>query len=86
MAQTRKPRFQSFNRPKVRIAKTSSKGKVYVDYKDVETLKKMLTMNGKIQGRTRTGAAAFEQRMITEAVKRARFLGLLPYVGASGAS
>ncbi len=79
----RKPRFQTFSRPRVRVAKTSSLGKVYVDYKDVESLKKMLSMNGKILSRTRNGAAAFEQRMITDAIKRARFLGLLPYVGSS---
>jgi small subunit ribosomal protein S18 len=80
---TRKPRFQSFSRPKIRIGKVASTGKVYVDYKDTETLKKMLTLNGKIQPRTRIGAAAFEQRMITDAIKRARFLGLLPYTGSA---
>ena len=78
-----KPRFQSFARHKIRIAKTSSTGKVYVDYKDIETLKKMLSINGKIQGRTRTGAAAFEQRMITDAIKRARFMAMLPFAGSS---
>ncbi len=80
---TRRPRFQSFSRQKIRIGKVASTGKVYVDYKDTETLKKLLTMNGKIQPRTRTGAAAFEQRMVTDAIKRARFLGLLPYVGST---
>jgi len=79
----RKPRFQTFSRPKIRVAKTSSLGKVYVDYKDVESLRKMLSLNGKIQSRKRTGACAFEQRMITDAIKRARFMGMLPYVGAS---
>lgn len=81
MPPTRKPRFQSFSRPKIRVAKTSSLGKVYVDYKDTESLKKMLTLNGKIQPRKRSGASAHEQRMITVAVKRARFLGMLPFVG-----
>ena len=67
---------------KTRVAKISSKGKVYVDYKDVESLKKMLSINGKILSRKRTGASAAEQRMITDAIKRARFLGMLPYVGS----
>ena len=80
---TRKPRFQTFQRPKTRVAKVSSVGKVYVDYKDVESLKKMLSVNGKILGRKRTGASTMEQRMITDAIKRARYLGMLPYVGAS---
>ncbi len=79
----RKPRFQTFTRPKVRVAKTSSLGKVYIDYKDVESLRKMLSMNGKILSRKRTGACAFEQRMITDAIKRLAFLGMLPYVGSS---
>jgi len=42
----RKPRFQTFQRPKTRVAKVSSIGKVYVDFKDVESLKKMLSING----------------------------------------
>jgi small subunit ribosomal protein S18 len=83
MPPARKPRFQTFQRPKTRIAKVSSIGKVYIDYKDTESLKKMLSINGKILPRKRTGASAMEQRMITDAVKRARFLGMLPYVGGS---
>lgn len=79
----RKPRFQTFQRPKTRVAKVSSKGKVYIDFKDTESLKKMLSVNGKILSRKRTGASAGEQRMITDAIKRARFLGMLPYIGAS---
>jgi small subunit ribosomal protein S18 len=78
-----KPRFQTFQRPKTRVAKISSKGKVYVDFKDVESLRKMLSVNGKILSRKRTGASAAEQRMITEAIKRGRFLGMLPYVGGA---
>ena len=65
------------------IAKITSKGKVFVDYKDVESLRKMLSINGKILSRKRTGASAAEQRMITDAIKRSRFLGMLPYIGAS---
>ena len=84
MAPRTKSRFQNFNHPKIRVAKTSGTGKVYVDYKDVETLKRLLSINGKIQGRNRAGAAAFEQRMITDAIKRARFLALLPYAGSMG--
>ncbi|MEI7767788.1 MAG: 30S ribosomal protein S18 [Phycisphaerae bacterium] len=83
MAMVKKPRFQSFQRPKVRVTKTSSVGKVFVDFKDSESLRKLLSMNGKILSRKRNGASAMEQRMITEAVKRARFIGLLPFVGGS---
>ncbi len=77
-------KFQSFNRPKIKIARTSASGKVYIDYKDTESLKKMLSGNGKIQSRKRTGATAMEQRMVARAVKRARYMALLPYVATAG--
>jgi small subunit ribosomal protein S18 len=76
-------KFQTFNRPKIKVARTSVSGKVYIDYKDTESLRKMVSNNGKILSRKRTGANAMEQRMIARAVKRARYIGLLPYVSAS---
>jgi len=76
-------KFQSFNRPKLKIARTSASGKVYIDYKDTESLRKMVSGNGKILSRKRTGATAMEQRMIARAVKRARYIGLLPYVSSA---
>lgn len=78
-----KEQFQSFSRPKVKVTRTSKSGKVYVDYKDTESLKKVMSVNGKIQNRKRTGASAMEQRMIAKAVKRARYMALSPYVSAS---
>ena len=51
-----------------------------VDYKDVETLKKFLNPHGKIMPRRRTGLSASAQRALATAVKRARFMALLPYV------
>ena len=77
-------KFQSFSRPKVKIARTSASGKVYIDYKDTESLRKMVSGNGKIQSRKRTGATAMEQRMIARAVKRARYMALMPYVTTTG--
>ncbi len=52
----------------------------FIDYKDIESLKKFLNPNGRILGRKRTGLAAKHQRMLSEAVKRARFMGLIPFV------
>jgi small subunit ribosomal protein S18 len=43
----------------------------------------MVSGNGKVLSRKRTGANAMEQRMIARAVKRARYMGLLPYVSSS---
>ncbi len=53
----------------------------YIDYKDVQTLQKMVSQQGKIYGRKRTGTQAHFQRKLKVAVKRARFLALLPYMG-----
>jgi len=50
------------------------------DYKDVATLQRMLTAHGKMHSRKRSGLSAGEQRSAALAVKRARFLALLPYV------
>jgi small subunit ribosomal protein S18 len=75
-------KFQTFNRPKLKIARTSASGKTYIDYKDTESLRKMVSGNGKILSRKRSGANAMEQRMIARAVKRARYMSLLPYVNA----
>lgn len=76
-------KFQTFNRPKVKVARISASGKLYMDYKDTESLRKVMSGNGKIQSRKRTGATSFEQRMLSGAVKRARYMALLPYVTAA---
>jgi small subunit ribosomal protein S18 len=55
-------------------------GVLHVDYKDVELLKKFLSHSGKILPRRTTGACNKHQRMVMIAIKRARFLGLLPYI------
>ena len=52
----------------------------YVDYKDVELLRKFLNPHGRIQAGKRTSVSAKYQRQLATAVKRARFMGLLPYV------
>ncbi|MBL4884221.1 MAG: 30S ribosomal protein S18 [Planctomycetaceae bacterium] len=53
---------------------------VYVDYKDIKTLRQLVDREGKIQPRRRTGTSALYQRAVRRAVLRARFMGLLPYV------
>ncbi|MFN3234795.1 MAG: 30S ribosomal protein S18 [Gammaproteobacteria bacterium] len=50
-----------------------------IDYKDVELLKKFITETGKIVPRRITGTNAKYQRELALAIKRARFLSLLPY-------
>jgi small subunit ribosomal protein S18 len=50
-----------------------------VDYKDVDTLKDFVQENGKIMPARLTGTKAHYQRQVDTAIKRARFLALLPY-------
>lgn len=54
---------------------------MYVDYKDTELLYKLVNRHGRIVGRRKTGCTAISQHAVTRAVKRARFMALLPYVG-----
>ena len=50
-----------------------------IDYKDVETLKDFIGENGKITPARLTGTRAIYQRQLDTAIKRARFLALMPY-------
>ena len=50
-----------------------------IDYKDVETLRDFIQENGKIMPARLTGTKAHYQRQLDTAIKRARFLALLPY-------
>ena len=52
----------------------------FIDYKDVELLKKFISANGKIIPRRVTGTSAKYQRMLATAIKRARQMALLPYI------
>jgi len=54
-------------------------GKCNIDYKDVDTLRRYLTDSGKIRPRRQTGACSKCQRALAVAIKRARYLALLPY-------
>ncbi|OEF99670.1 30S ribosomal protein S18 [Vulcanibacillus modesticaldus] len=51
----------------------------YIDYKDVDLLKKFISERGKILPRRVTGTSAKYQRQLTIAIKRARHMALLPY-------
>ncbi len=51
-----------------------------IDYKDTETLKKHMDDHGRIIPKRRSQISAKRQRAIARAIKRARFMGLLPYL------
>ena len=55
-----------------------------IDYKDVDLLKKFITERGKILPRRMTSLTAKQQRDLTNAVKRARIVALLPFVNTEG--
>ncbi len=61
-------------------SQTSERETEYVDYKDTDTLKKFLTAHGRIQSRKRTGVSSRFQSQLAIAIKRARYMGLIPYV------
>ena len=54
---------------------------MYVDYKDVELLKKLVNRHGRIVSRRKTGCTAVSQHAVSQAIKRARYMALLPYTG-----
>ena len=53
-----------------------------IDYKDIQTLQKLTTGQGKLFSRKRSGNCAKHQRQAKLALKRARYMGLMPYVGS----
>lgn len=54
---------------------------IKIDYKMVDMLRRFVTEDGKIRPRRQTGTCALHQRELAAAVKRARHIALLPYVG-----
>lgn len=56
--------------------------KKLIDYKDVAYLKQFTSPHAKMLSKRRTGMPALKQREIANAIKRARYMGLLPYVAA----
>ena len=70
----------SFQTLRKRICRFCENGVAYIDYKDVDLLKRFVSERGKILPRRVTGTSAKYQRQLTRAVKRARQMALLPYV------
>jgi small subunit ribosomal protein S18 len=78
MARHQEPRKPAKDRPNpldaARIA--------YIDYKDTDLLRKFVSDRGKIRSRRVTRISAQQQRQMAAAIKNAREMALLPYVGA----
>lgn len=67
-------------RPKKKVCYFTKNNVKYIDYKDVELLKKFITQSGKISARRVTGTSAKYQRQLARAIKNARYMALLPYI------
>ncbi len=73
-------------KPRPRVAQAPPKDQFdtknieYVDYKDIELLKRFINEQGKILPRRITGVTAKFQRQLTRAIKRARHIALIPFI------
>ncbi len=75
----RKRNTQSLLFKRKRFCRFTVAGVEEVDYKDTDTLRDFIAENGKIIPARLTGTRAIYQRQVTTAIKRARFLSLMPY-------
>jgi len=73
---SRKRRYRPFRK---RICRFCVKKIEYIDYKDTSLLKSYITDRGKILSNKITGNCAKHQRTLSRAIKRARYIGLLPF-------
>ena len=77
-----KPVVKKFRKPsKKKVCALCVAGEKTIDYKDVAKIRKYITEKGKILPRRQTGVCAHHQRELALAIKRARNIALLPYVG-----
>ena len=65
-----------------KFCRFTAEGETEIDYKDLDTLKQYVSETGKIVPSRITGTKAKYQRQLATAVKRARYLALLPYTDA----
>ena len=77
----RRPRPRGGRRPRRKVCSFCVDKIEYIDYKDINRLKKCVSDRAKILPRRISGACAKHQRQITVAIKRARHVALMPYIG-----
>jgi len=75
----RKARAKRVEAPKP--CRFTREGVFEIDYRDIDTLRRYVSAQGKIHPRKKNNVSAFYQRQLTTAIKRARYLALLPTVG-----
>ena len=75
----RKARAKRVEAPKP--CRFTKEGVFEIDYRDIDTLRRYVSAQGKIHPRKKNNVSAYYQRQLNSAIKRARFLALLPTVG-----
>jgi len=76
-----RPRRDYRRRPKRKVCAFCAEKATFIDYKDVNRMRRFVTERGKILPRRVSGNCAKHQRALAVAIKRARELALLPYTG-----
>lgn len=77
--EVKRPQFSGKRMPKKKVCQFCVDKVDAIDYKDVAKLKKYVTEKGKMIPRRMTGVCAKHQRFLSDAIKRARVMALLPY-------
>ena len=80
-APAQRPAQRPFNRRRKKVCMFCADKIDYIDYKDIVRLKKSVSERAKIQPRRISGTCAKHQRQLTVAIKRARHVALMPYIG-----
>lgn len=76
-----RPRRDYRRRPKRKVCTFCAERATFIDYKEINRLRRFVTERGKILPRRVSGNCARHQRILAVAIKRARELALLPYTG-----
>jgi small subunit ribosomal protein S18 len=82
MATDKRKKKKKYKRFRERRCRFTRLGVEFIDWKDVATLQRLCTGQGKVLGRKRTGTSARFQRLVKRAIQRARFMALMPYIGS----
>ncbi len=69
-----------FGPKKKRSCPFTAAGIKHIDYKDLDTISRFITERGKILPRRITGVSAYHQRKLVNAIKRARYMALVPFM------
>ena len=81
-ARPERPDYRNNRRPRKKVCQFCADKNATIDYKDTAKLRKFISERGKILPRRVSGTCAKHQRELQKAIKRAREVALLPYVGA----